>query len=52
MRLGQNKDSKQEHHNLKWVTGTKTLGVHFKSDTSAHCINDNWRKKYFKTWTE
>lgn len=42
----------KKHHNLKWVTGTKILGIHFKSVTSAHCIEDNWRNKKFKTWTE
>ena len=34
--FGQNKDSKQKYHSLKWITQIKILAVHFRNDISKH----------------
>ena len=45
MWLGREKSSRAEHQNLKWVRQIVILGVHFRSDISAHNIEDNWSDK-------
>ena len=41
MWLGRNKNNVKQYHNFKRVKQIKTLGIHFKSNTSTHFVEEN-----------